>query len=108
MNQSEIDDQHQPPWLPLSGRPGQNRASEPAISYEAFQKYLTMRNRSLKKLAGELGKSVKLLERWSSQFHWRDRVNSWDEHQGGFSKPENWSCVTMKNTDWKENRQRWL
>ena len=81
------------PWLPLLPNAGKNGSSEPAIAYEAFQTYYTMAKRSLKKVAQKHGKSVKLIERWSCQFHWAERARRWDEHQGRFGNPENWNLV---------------
>src|SRR5437867_4336196 len=59
-------------WLPLSPNGGKNGATESAIAYAAFEKYYLMEKRSLRRVAHELGQSVKLLERWSSEFRWID------------------------------------
>src|ERR1043166_6015550 len=77
-------------WLPLPPKGGEHGKTESAIAYAAFQKYYLMRKRSLRKVAQALGKSLQLLERWSSEFHWVERAKSWDLHQSGFGRPENW------------------
>ena len=97
------------PWLPLLPNAGKNGSTEPAIAYEAFQTYYTMAKRSLKKVAQKHGKSVKLIERWSCEFHWAERTRRWDEHQGGFGNTENWNLVTKKHeTDDEQSEQPWL
>ncbi|MCP4501665.1 MAG: hypothetical protein GY822_17030 [Deltaproteobacteria bacterium] len=57
----------------------QPQESDP--SWGAFQAYRNQGvSRSHAKVAQELGKSVSLMGRWSTQWRWRERVLAWDEH----------------------------
>jgi len=71
-----------PPWLPLRPKQGKGGATETALNYEAFRLYYTARvdRRSLRQVALQVHKSPKLLERWSSAFHWNQRAEAWDRH----------------------------
>lgn len=47
--------------------------------FEAFTLYRDQGfGRNLAKVAGELGKSPKLIERWSTRYRWVRRTNAWD------------------------------
>lgn len=62
------------PWERLHG--------ESAPAFEAFAKYRDMgADRSLAKVAQELGKSTTLVERWSARDSWVVRVEAWDVEQ---------------------------
>ena len=50
-------------------------------SFEAFTVYRDMEDRTLEKVAKKLGKSNKLIERWSAKHNWRERVAAWDEEK---------------------------
>ena len=86
-------------WLPLPPNGGKSGTTESAIAYTAFEKYYLMEKRSLVKVAQELGQSVKLLERWSSEFRWVERARSWDLHRSSFGKPENWNHVNRGSSE---------
>lgn len=65
------DDTH--PWEQQKGE------SNPA--YEAFQTYLNMdRQRSLRAVARELGKSETLIFRWSSRNNWQERIRAYNNY----------------------------
>jgi len=60
-------------------QPYGQRLGESAKAFAAFVVYRDMgEERSLEKVAQELGKSVSLLQRWSSQHEWVTRVLAWD------------------------------
>jgi len=95
-------------WLPLPPNGGNSGMTESAIAYTAFEKYYLMEKRSLVKVAQELGQSVKLLERWSSEFRWVERARSWDLHRSSFGKPENWNRVTRGSSEEEQPERPWL
>jgi len=60
-------------------RPWERQSSESNESFEAFTLYLSMgQTRALSKVAGQLGKSHQLIERWSQRDAWRRRVLAYD------------------------------
>lgn len=62
------------PWERLRG--------ESAPAFQAFALYRDMgADRSLAKVAKELGKSATLIERWSARDAWVTRVDAWDVEQ---------------------------
>lgn len=62
--------------------PWERQPDEGIKPYEAFNCYLLMGDeRSFPKVSHELKKSVSLLARWSSKYHWQDRVAAYDEEQ---------------------------
>lgn len=65
------------PWEPQPG--------ETAKKYEAFQCYLNMKtdteDRSLRKVAFDLNKSLTYIGTLSSQFNWVDRADAYDREQ---------------------------
>lgn len=55
--------------------------SETGKAYEGFRVYRDMGpGRSLSKAAAELGKSVRLLKKWSTKHGWVKRAEAFDEH----------------------------
>lgn len=50
-------------------------------SWEAFVSYRDMAPRSNARVARQLGKSVQLVDRWSSRHSWQARVILWDREQ---------------------------
>lgn len=62
------------PWERITG--------ESAPAFQAFAAYRDMgADRSLAKVAQQLGKSTTLVERWSARDFWVNRVAAWDEEQ---------------------------
>lgn len=62
------------PWERLRG--------ESAQAFQAFAKYRDLGvDRSLAKVAKELGKSTTIIERWSARDSWVLRVEAWDVEQ---------------------------
>lgn len=61
--------------------PHERYPGESPQRWEAFEKYRNQRGRrSLAKVAAELGKSAKLIERWSQLDRWRFRCESYDSY----------------------------
>jgi hypothetical protein len=69
------------PDLPESRAPWDQLPNEGAKAYAAFVSYRDQgTTRSVRSLAGQIGKSRALLERWSSTYDWRNRARAWDDH----------------------------
>lgn len=67
------------PPLPYDRLPGEAKRDKP---WQAFCLYRDMgESRTLKKVANQLGKSLPLMERWSREFHWIERVRAFDNDQ---------------------------
>jgi len=64
------------PWQRLLPKQGKDGTSETAAHYAAFQKYYLMPpgERSLRKVAQQVGKSETWIEQLSSRFHWLERA----------------------------------
>ena len=63
-------------------QPWERQLDDTNKSFEAFCIYRDMgRDRALSKVAAELGKTVALIERWSSKFNWVKRCEAWDDEQ---------------------------
>lgn len=62
--------------------PWERLTNESAPAFQAFARYRDMgADRSLAKVAKELGKSTTIIERWSARDYWVNRVTAWDEEQ---------------------------
>lgn len=61
-------------------KPWERQPGESGPAYAAFELYrdLGPNERSLVKVARQLGKSVTLMERWSTRWSWKERVAAWD------------------------------
>ena len=63
----------------------ERQPSDTTKSYEAFRFYRDMgAGRALEKARKKLGKKsgyMRVLEKWSSDHNWQERVAAWDEHQ---------------------------
>lgn len=58
----------------------ERQPEETPKAYEAFCEYRDMgEKRTIAKVAEKLGKSDKLLERWSAKYEWVKRVAAWDD-----------------------------
>lgn len=59
----------------------EQQKGESAQAFEAFSLYLNMgKERSLRKVEQELNKSHALIGRWSSKYHWSDRVREYTNY----------------------------
>lgn len=54
--------------------------------WEAFVIYRDMPDRALRKVAKQLGKSLTIVGRWSSEWNWLERVAAWDNEQDRISR----------------------
>ena len=62
-------------------QPWERQKGESAQAFEAFSLYLEMgADRSIRAVAQECTKSVSLIRRWSSTYHWVERCRAWDNH----------------------------
>ena len=62
-------------------QPWERQKGESAQAFEAFFLYLEMgADRSIRAVAQECTKSVSLIRRWSSTYHWVERCRAWDNH----------------------------
>lgn len=60
-------------------KPWERQKGESAQAYEAFSVYLGMgAERSTRAVARKLGKSASLIQRWSSDKEWQERVRAYD------------------------------
>lgn len=65
-----------------ANKPWERQENESAKAFEAFCIYRDMGiQRSVRKVARELGKSETLMARWSGNYDWVERAASWDEEQ---------------------------
>lgn len=63
-------------------RPWERVPTDTDRSFEAFEAYRTMGiGRSLSKAALHISKSIQLLERWSKQHKWYERVQAFDRYE---------------------------
>ena len=62
--------------------PWDRQENESAKAFEAFCEYRNMGiQRSVRKVARELGKSETLMARWSTNYDWVERAAAWDDEQ---------------------------
>lgn len=61
-------------------QPWHKQKTDTDKSLEVFRAYLVMQERSLPKLAKELGKNQRTLESWSSKYNWVERAAAYDAH----------------------------
>lgn len=61
-------------------QPWERQPKEGPKPFDAFTIYRDMgKERTLPKVAEQLGKSLGLISRWSSAHNWVERVNAWDD-----------------------------
>lgn len=68
---------------PVAPHPAHHRQPGEGVKpFAAFKSYCEAApNRSLARVAQELGKSTSLLERWSANWRWQERLQSWQDEQ---------------------------
>lgn len=65
------------------------QASESSRAFAAFRIYRDLGScRSHAEVGRQLGKSTTLINRWSSEFEWVERVRAWDQHQDRIAQRE--------------------
>jgi hypothetical protein len=95
------------PWLPLPPKSGKGGATKSSINFQAFQKYieLPVGERSLRRVAQELNKHEKLMERWSSNFYWIKRALAWDQHRAAIEAEARERHDREKAEFWERRRE---
>ena len=64
-----------------SVEPWERQLNESTPAFEAFSTYLNMGNeRTLRRLAQELNKSLTLVGKWSSTWNWQERIRAYDNY----------------------------
>lgn len=80
--------------------PWEQQPGESAKKYEAFQHYLMMKSdgveRSLRKVASDLNKSLTHIGTLSSEFKWVERVEAWDSEQARLATLEHQKKIKKK------------
>ena len=66
------------PIPPIPPEPWERQRGETPKAFEAFAIYRDMEDRTLQKVAVQLGKSTTLMSRWSSKYDWKKRVGAWE------------------------------
>ena len=95
------------PWLPLPPNGGKDGASESSINFQAFEHYISLPvgERSLRRVAQDLKKHEKLMERWSSKFDWRKRALAWDQHVAAIDAEARERQARQKAELWERRRE---
>lgn len=84
----------------------QPRESEKAFS--AFMAYLQMEGqRSLRKLAGKLGRSDAAISNLSARHHWRDRIDAWNSHLIALQSEQTQLITQKMAVDWANRIKDW-
>ena len=80
--------------------PWEQQPGESAKKFEAFQTYLMMKtdeeDRSLRKVAYDLNKSLTYIGTLSSEFKWVERVEAWDSEQARLAALEHQKKIKKK------------
>lgn len=72
-----------------NAEPWERQPGESVKAFGAFALYRDMgTDRSTRKVAQQLGKSVAMIQRWSSSHKWTDRVDAWDAEQDRKARDE--------------------
>lgn len=75
-------------------------------AFAAFRVYLEMgMDRSLLAVAGKLGKSVRLVERWSRKFDWPARVQAHAAHLADIERKTAEALAVKAGTDWAQRQE---
>lgn len=71
-------------------QPWERQRGEPSRAFAAFVRYRDMgaERRSLRRLAEEMGVSLRLVSRWSRQHHWVERCAAWDDEVDRMAREE--------------------
>lgn len=65
--------------MPRTDKPWERQKGESTQAYEAFSTYLNMgAERSTRAVAQKLGKSASLIQRWSREKGWQERVRAYE------------------------------
>ena len=88
-------------------RSGKGGATESSINFQAFRRYIELPpgERSLRRVAQDLNKNEKLMERWSSKFGWRQRALAWDQHLAAIEAEAREKRAREKAELWERRRE---
>lgn len=86
--------------------PFQQQPGESAKAFEALQAYLDLGPaRSLAAVARQLDKTPALIERWSAQHAWTERVQAHTEHLSRVEREAQEATVREKAAEWAKRAQ---
>lgn len=76
--------------LDAERQPWERQRGEPSRAFRAFALYRDMgaERRSLRRLAEEMGVSLRLVSRWSRKHHWVERCAAWDDEVDRLAREE--------------------
>jgi hypothetical protein len=79
----------------------EQQPKESAKAFAAFKLYLEMGPaRSLEAVRVKLGKSARLIQRWSSRWRWGERVQAYSAYLGAIEREAIEGLVREKGVDW--------
>src|ERR1041385_2706781 len=79
---------------------------ESAKAFAAFSLYLSLGDqRSLELVGRKLGKCKALMERWSTRFHWSERVQAHAMHLAKIEREATEALVRGKSAEWLKRQQ---
>lgn len=92
--------------MPDDRRPWERQPGESARPFAAASEYiLAGPQRSLAKVGQKLGKSVVLLERWSSRHDWVNRASAYDDHLAEVERAEQRRLAEEKAKVWADREE---
>jgi hypothetical protein len=93
----------------LPAKTGKGGATELSKNFQAFEHYigLAVGDRSLRRVAQDLNKNEKLIERWSSTFEWIKRALAWDQHQAVIKAEARERAIREKAELWERRREEY-
>ena len=84
------EDKHRDPW--------ERQFNESGQAFAAFAVYRDQgSHRTLRATAASVGKSMTLMERWSSTWHWVTRAGAWDDEKDRIARMEQTNAVKRMN-----------
>ena len=87
--------------------PFEQQPKESAKAFAAFAEYLNQGpTRSLEAVGQKLGKSVSLIERWSSRWNWTERVLAHAEHLAIVEREATEALTRGKSAEWLTRREK--
>jgi hypothetical protein len=86
--------------------PFEQQPKESAKAFAAFKTYLELGpERSLAVVAGQLGKSKTMIERWSRKFDWPARVQAHTAHLAVVERKAAEAVATQNGVDWAKRQE---
>jgi hypothetical protein len=92
---------------PVPALPWEMQEGESAQAFEAFAIYRDMRaDRSLSRVGQKLGKSGGLIERWSSENSWQERVLAYDQYLDRREREEREKAHLVAIADYRDRQRK--